>query len=118
MVKTYIPNQGDIVSLNFNPQTGKEQAGRRPAVVISPLKYNKIVGLMICAPITSKNKGYPFEVELPQALKTRGVVLADHIRNVDYKMRKARFREKVTKSVLKEILEKLNILINIDYLEY
>lgn len=113
MVKEYIPNQGDIVLINFNPQSGKEQAGRRPAIVLSPLKYNKIVGLMICAPITSKNKGYPFEVELPKSLKTKGVVLADHIRNLDYKIRKAKFREKITKSVLNEVLHKLNTLINV-----
>lgn len=113
MVKKYIPDQGDIVLINFNPQSGKEQAGRRPAIVISPLKYNAKVGLMICVPITGKCKGYPFEVELPKSLKTKGVILTDHIRNIDYVIRKARFCEKIPQSVLKEVIQKLNILINI-----
>ncbi len=113
MVKKYIPNQGDIVLLNFNPQSGKEQAGKRPAIVISPLKYNKIVGLMICAPVTSKSKGYPFEVSLPKVLKTKGYILSDHIRNLDWQTRKTKFCEKAGKKVLQEVIQKLNTLINI-----
>ncbi len=85
MVK-YTPKKGDIVWLNFNPQKGHEQAGKRPAIVISSTSYNKLTGLMLCCPITSKKKGYPFEVELKN-LPIDGVILADQIKSLDFKAR-------------------------------
>jgi len=103
VMKSYIPDRGDIVSLQFSPQAGKEQAGRRPALVLSPKKYNQKVGLAIFCPITKQEKGYPFEVSLPQSLSTKGVILADHVKSLDWQMRKARFVEKVSKSTFEEV---------------
>ena len=111
MVKNYIPERGDIVLLDFNPQSGKEQAGKRPAVVISPKAYNAKVGLAIFCPITSKIKNYPFEVILPSRLKTKGVVLADHVKNLDWQVRNSHFLEKLPDQCLREVLDKLGLLL-------
>jgi mRNA interferase MazF len=85
----YIPDRGDVVWLNFNPQAGREQAGKRPAFVLSPASYNKKVGLGLFCPITSKVKGYPFEVKLPEGMKISGAILSDQIKNLDWRIRKA-----------------------------
>ena len=111
MVEKYIPKRGDIVFLNFNPQSGKEQSGKRPALVISHHEYNKKIGLAICCPITSKEKGYPFETPIPKDLKTHGVILSDHVKNLDYQSREISFIEKLPQSALLEVLEKLELLI-------
>ena len=87
----YIPARGDVVWLSFNPQTGREQAGRRPALVLSPQSYNGKVGLIICCPITSRIKGYPFEVPFSSDEKVTGVFLADHVRSLDWRERRAEF---------------------------
>lgn len=86
---TDVPDAGDIVWLNFTPQSGKEQAGRRPALVLSPQAYNDKVGLMVVCPITSKSKGYVFEVALPEGSPVSGVILSDHVKSVDWKSRGA-----------------------------
>ncbi|MBN1925291.1 MAG: endoribonuclease MazF [Prolixibacteraceae bacterium] len=101
--KQYIPQRGDIIWLNFEPQTGKEQKGRRPAVVLSNSSYNLIVGLVICCPITSKIKGYPFEVILPANLPVSGVVLADQVKSLDWKKREAEFIGELDDSLLEKI---------------
>lgn len=111
MVKKYIPERGDIVLIDFNPQSGKEQRGQRPAVVLSPKSYNARVGLAIFCPITSKIKNYPFEVVLENGLKTNGAVLSDHIKNLDWRARNACFREKLSQKNLHEILAKLQVLL-------
>jgi len=80
----YTPAQGDIVWIMFNPQAGHEQAGRRPALVLSPAAYNAKVGLALFCPITSQIKGYPFEVLLPADLPVAGVILADQVKNLDW----------------------------------
>jgi len=98
MVKKYIPEKGDIVWLNFNPRAGKEQSGRRPVQVLSSQKYNHF-GLLIACPITSKVKGYPFEV-LINKNKIKGAVLADHVKNVDWKARKIEFEDKCSQETL------------------
>lgn len=82
---TQTPDAGDIVWIDFTPQIGREQAGRRPALVLSPRLYNEKVGLMIVCPITSKSKGYPFEVVLPSGLAIIGAVLSDHVKSLDWK---------------------------------
>jgi mRNA interferase MazF len=110
-MQDFIPDKGDVVWLTFNPQAGREQAGRRPALILSPQRYNKRVGLCIACPITSQRKGYPFEVELPEKLSVSGVVLSDHIRNVDWKERQAEFIGKVPKAILEEVIAKLNTLL-------
>ena len=80
------PDRGHVVWLTFNPQAGHEQAGRRPALVLSPKSYNAKVGLMLCCPITSRAKGYPFEVALPADLGIAGVVLADQVKSLDWRV--------------------------------
>lgn len=87
MGNKYIPARGDIVWLKFSPQLGHEQAGYRPALYVSPVKYNEIVGLAIFCPITLQQKGYPFEVKLPQNLEIEGVILTDQIKSLDWKER-------------------------------
>lgn len=111
MVKQYVPAQGDIVMLQFHPQRGREQAGMRPAVVLSPQKYNAKAGLMLACPITSTAKGYPFEVVLPTGMKTHGVVLADHVKSLDFGARGARYVEKMPEDVLRQVLQRLSLLI-------
>ena len=111
MVKdNYIPERGDLVWLNFTPQSGHEQAGKRPAIVLSPSKYNGKTGLMITCPITSKVKGYPFEVAV-KGEKITGVVLSDQIKNFDWKTRNALFIEKASEKTLEKVQEKLLVLI-------
>jgi mRNA interferase MazF len=99
-----VPDRGDLVWLEFDPQAGHEQAGRRPAVVLSPKIYNERTGLMLCCPITSKVKGYPFEVLLPNGLKIGGAVLADQLRNLDWKARNADLIERVPDTTIADIL--------------
>ena len=110
MVKTYVPSRGDIVWLNFNPQTGHEQAGKRPAIVLSPKEYNIKTKLAILCPITSKVKGYPFEVPI-SSKKISGVVLADQIKNLDWQARNIEFISTAPEKVIDEISEKLSLLI-------
>lgn len=114
MVNHYVPHQGDIVLLNFEPQAGKEQAGSRPALVMSSVKYNEKVGLALCCPITRIVKGYPFEVLLLNNLKTEGVILSDHIKNLDWKVRNARYIEKVPRELIQEVSGKISLLLEIE----
>ena len=104
----YIPEPGDIVWLEFDPQAGHEQAGRRPALVVSPKSYNSKTGLALCCPLTTKSKGYPFEVLIEDE---SSVVLADHIKSLDWKARKAKLKNQVSKVVLDEVKLKLQLLI-------
>lgn len=85
----YVPERGDAVWINFDPQAGHEQAGRRPALVLSPAFYNARAGLALLCPITGQIKGYPFEVALPQELPVRGVALVDQVKSLDWKARDA-----------------------------
>lgn len=114
MVKSaeYIPHRGDITWLDFSPQTGHEQAGKRPAVCISPEEYNKKVGLAIFCPITSQIKGYPFEVIMPDNCPVKGVILSDQVKNLDWRERRAEFICKLSEDKLSEVLCKLMTLIN------
>lgn len=109
-MKGYIPAQGDLVWLEFNPQAGHEQTGRRPALVLSRKEYNQKTGLAIFCPITTKPKGYPFEVVVDGG-KVHGVVLSDHVKSLDWKARKAKFIEKADQSVLRETLSKFNVIL-------
>jgi mRNA interferase MazF len=107
----YIPNRGDMVWITFNPQAGHEQAGRRPALVLSPGAYNGKVGLAILCPITSQVKGYPFEVSIPEGLDISGVILSDQVKNLDWKARQAELICQAPKATLTEVLQKLSTLI-------
>ena len=109
MAARYIPAPGDVVWLHFNPQAGHEQAGHRPALVISPATYNAKTGLMLCCPMTTQIKGYPFEV--PIAGKPSGVVLADQIKSLDWRIRRARYKGKASPAELAEVRAKAAALI-------
>lgn len=111
MKKKYVPDRGDVVWLTFTPHAGHEQAGRRPALVISPALYNKRVGLAIFCPITSKVKGYPFEVKIPKGLKAGGVVLSDQVKSLDWGARKASFCCKLPGDIFSEVVSKIAALI-------
>jgi mRNA interferase MazF len=108
---TYIPRRGDIVWLTFNPQLGHEQAGRRPALVISPRSYNQKAGLAIFCPITTQIKNYPFEVQIAKK-QVSGVILSDQLKSLDWKSRKAAFICKINQQELNEVVDKINVLIN------
>jgi mRNA interferase MazF len=107
----YAPDRGDIVWLDFSPQSGHEQRGVRPALVISPKAYNLKIGLALFCPITSKAKGYPFEVPI-KTRKINGVVLADQLRNLDWRVRRAKFIAKAEADIIAETLGKLQPLIS------
>jgi mRNA interferase MazF len=103
-IEKYFPQRGDVVWLNFQPQTGREQGGRRPAVVLSNDNYNKVVGLAIFCPITSRVKGYPFEVAVPVNFPISGVILVDQIKSLDWKTREAEFIGKLDIKTMDVIL--------------
>jgi len=108
--KEYIPEKGDMVWLNFTPQSGHEQAGKRPAIILSPAEYNRKTGLVIVCQITSKVKGYPFEVEITGE-KITGVILSDQVKSLDWRARHAAYIETVQDETLTEIQEKLFTLL-------
>ncbi len=111
MVARYIPERGDLVWLSFDPQAGHEQAGRRPALVLSPAAYNGKTGLALVVPVTSRAKGYPFEVALPDGLPVSGVILADHVRNVDWQARRAECLGKVKADQLIQTVEMIKTIV-------
>ena len=108
---SYIPDRGDVVWINLNPQAGHEQSDHRPVLVLSPASYNGKVGLMLCCPITSQAKNYPFEVAIQDNPKVSGVVLADQVKSLDWQARCAKKRGKVSQAVLDETLSKLQVII-------
>lgn len=114
MMDNYIPNRGDVVWINMNPQVGHEQSGRRPAVVLSPYSYNAKVGLALFSPVTNPIKGYPFEVIIPEGFKVTGAILSDQVKSLDWKVRNAEFFDRIPESVTLEILTKLATLLRID----
>jgi mRNA interferase MazF len=107
----YIPERGDAVWITLDPQAGHEQAGRRPALVLSPSAYNGRVGLALLCPITSHVKGYPFEVRLPPGSPVLGVVGADQIKNLDWRARKAARIGAVSEDVVSQVLQRLRRLL-------
>lgn len=109
----YVPERGDAVWITFNPQAGHEQAGRRPALVLSPSAYNRKVGLAILCPITNQIKGYPFEVRIPEGLKVTGAILSDQVKNLDWKARQAAFICRLPNVITEDALRKLNTLLRI-----
>ena len=97
---SYVPERGDLVWLEFTPQAGTEQRGRRQALVLSPKSYNRKVGLALFCPVTSKTKGYPFEVQLPDGSAVSGVVLSDQLKSLDWRSRKVKFIERASSDVI------------------
>lgn len=110
--KAYCPRRGDLVWLSFSPQSGHEQAGVRPALTLSPEEYNRKVGLAVFCPVTSKAKGYPFEVPLPAGLEVSGVVLSDQLRSLDWKARRARFASRAPDAATVEVLRRAAALLD------
>jgi mRNA interferase MazF len=107
----YIPDRGDIVWLEFDPQSGHEQKGKRPAITLSPKSYNQKVGLALFCPITSQIKDYPFEVVLHNVKNISGVILADQVKNLDWAERNAVFIEKANQNIIGEVIIKLELLL-------
>ena len=112
--KRYVPERGDVVWLQFAPQAGHEQAGHRPALVVSPRSYNGKVGLALFCPITSQVKGYPFEVTLAPGGKVVGAILSDQLKSLDWRVRDAKKFDSVSDSVLNEVLAKIAALVGWD----
>lgn len=112
MPSEYVPDRGDIVWLRFDPQAGHERAGTRPALVVSPVAYNRRVGLALFCPVTSRIKGYPFEVLLPTVLKVQGAVLSDQVKSLDWRVRKARYAGKIPTVILDEVIAKILVLVD------
>lgn len=113
VVRSYVPEAGDLVWLTFDPQAGHEQRGRRPALILSPRAYNSKALLAIACPITAHAKGYPFEVPLSSDCPVKGVVLADHVKSLDWKTRRAEFAGTASADVLDDVRERLRPLLGL-----
>jgi len=111
---SYVPDRGDLVWLQFTPQRGHEQAGLRPALVISPRSYNRKVGLALACPITGQVKGYPFEVSLPEGLAARGAILCDQVKSLDWRARRARRLDRVPREVMADVTSRILALVDPD----
>ena len=110
--RPYVPHRGDAVRIALNPQAGHEQAGRRPALILSPQAYNGKVGLAILCPITAQIKGYPFEVLIPPGLPITGAILTDQVKNLDWRARKAELICRLPPRIMTEVLQKLGTLLS------
>lgn len=108
----YVPSRGEFVWLEFDPRSGHEQAGRRPALVLSPREYNRRAGLALCCPVTSQVKGYPFEVRLPAGLQVKGAVLADQVKSLDWRGRRASAIAPAPAEVIDEAIAKILALLD------
>lgn len=111
--QSYIPQSGDVVRITLNPQAGHEQAGRRPALVLSPRSYNSKTGLAILCPITSHIKGYPFEVILPDGLPITGTILSDQVKSLDWRTRNAELICTLPGEIISETVQKLSTLLSL-----
>nr|MDP2191333.1 endoribonuclease MazF [Rhodoferax sp.] len=109
--KATAPDVGDVVWLDHDPQAGHEQAGHRPALVLSPKAYNAATGLMLCCPVTTQVKGYPFEVTLVGSKGLKGVVLSDQVRSMDWEARQAKMAGRAADDVVADVLAKLKVLL-------
>jgi mRNA interferase MazF len=108
----FVPERGDLVWLQFTPQRGHEQSGRRPALILSPRAYNRKVGLALACPVTGQVKGYPFEVLLPDGLAARGAILCDQVKSVDWRARKARRLDRVSPEVMSAVTARILALVD------
>jgi mRNA interferase MazF len=113
-MSSYVPERGDVVWLEFDPQAGHEQAGRRPGLVVSPASYNGRAGLALVWPITSRQKGYPFEVPLPPGLDVTGVVLTDQVKSLDWRARGASRAGTVPAELLDDAVARLLAIVDPD----
>jgi len=113
MVRRFVPDAGNIVWVDFDPQAGREQAGHRPALVLSPFSYNNATGLMLCCPLTTQVKGYPFEVLLTDVSQVESAVLADQISSLDWRMRNATHKGEAPAAVLSQVRAKVAALMGL-----
>lgn len=113
-IRSYTPERGDFIWIDLHPRTGHEQSGRRPALVLSPKSYNRKTGLCIICPATRQAKGYAFEVAVEGNKQQTSVILADHVRSVDWKVRQAQLIQRVNREVIDEVVAKLEALIASD----
>lgn len=113
MKRPYVPEAGDLVWLTFDPQAGREQRGRRPAVILSPRVYNQRADLAVVCPITSRVKGRMFEVPVPPGSQIEGVILADHLKSLDWRQRRAEFAGTVGEGTLEEVRERIRPLLGL-----
>jgi mRNA interferase MazF len=113
VARAFVPDAGDVVWINFTPQVAHEQAGRRPAVVLSRRIYNLKAGLAILCPVTSQVKNYPFEVELPAGSRIRGVILADQLKSLDWRQRRVEKFGKIPPAVLDQVRKRVAALIGL-----
>jgi len=111
--QSYVPRCGDVVWITLNPQAGHEQAGRRPAVVLSPESYNSKAGLAILCPITTQAKDYPFEVSIPTGLPVAGEILSDQVKSLDWRARNAELICTLPDEIVSEIIQKLGTLLSL-----
>lgn len=109
--KRSFPERGDLVYINFSPQSGHEQSGERPAIVVSPHEFNMMTGFAVVCPITSKQKGYPFEVPLPDELKITGAVLADQVKSLDWRARQMKFKDTASPELVQQVRDLINTYI-------
>lgn len=110
--KIYVPERGDIVRLNFSPHQGHEQGFERPAIILSPIQYNRLTSLALMCPITTKSKGFRFEVQLLDGMEVVGIVLSDQIKSFDWKARQVKFIEKSPIELVEEVLAKVETLLS------
>lgn len=103
-----IPKRGDLVYLNFDPQAGHEQSGRRPGIVLSPKSFNEVTGFVSICPITSTQKGWAFEVSLPEGLVFQGVILTDQLKNLDWSVRTLQIKGQAPESIVQKCLDKIH----------
>ena len=110
--ESWCPSRGDIVWIDFDSARGHEQAGRRPALIVTPESYNRRVGLALVCPVTSMEKGYPFEVRLPGNFPISGVILSDQVKSIDWRERELKYIICLPSHVLKEVLDKIAFLLS------
>ena len=113
----YVPERGDVVWIHLDPQAGREQAGHRPALILSPQHFNRKLNVVFCCPITSRPKRFDFDVPLPEYLDVKGVVLAHHLKSLDWRVRNARFMTRVPEDVVDDVLHTLDSILDIPQLD-
>ena len=113
VTREYVPDAGDLIWINFSPQVGHEQAGKRPAVVLSPRSYNGMAGMAVMCPLTTQVKGYPFEVPVPKGNRIHGVIMADQVKSLDWRGRGAQRAGRIPSAILADVLRRIAALLQI-----